>query len=225
MLYDNTHSEAINKNSSDHPPVFADFKLHGVPMKTFFVEHGPKYYSSCFAFPIPVPVAAPNPSSNTKPNNNSTRSVRWVVYISDVSRIAPATYAGLLALPGTIDNDIGADNTPMTDDTTDETGKDDTNVPNHIELLIIDMLGDVEYPSHFSTQQALEAAQKINARRTRFVGMGHGLDYHATNARIQKVLEKRSEPPADQCTVSRDWMLARDGEVVFDYFASVPCKL
>ena len=51
-----------------------------------------------------------------------------------------------------------------------------------LDLLLLDCLKMEPYPTHFGFHQALDAAQRIGARRTVLIHMTHELEYHATNA-------------------------------------------
>ena len=51
-----------------------------------------------------------------------------------------------------------------------------------LELLLLDCLKMQPYPTHFGFHQALEAAERIGARRTVLIHMTHELEYRATNA-------------------------------------------
>eukprot|EP00744_Colponema_vietnamica_P011280 GILI01015863.1.p1 GENE.GILI01015863.1~~GILI01015863.1.p1 ORF type:complete len:373 (+),score=47.02 GILI01015863.1:68-1186(+) len=75
-----------------------------------------------------------------------------------------------------------------------------------IALLMMDMLSITQYFSHFSTDQALEAAIKIKAKCTYFVGMSHTVDYEKCNRLVEERLGKEG-------LVGH---LAFDGCVVYD---------
>jgi phosphoribosyl 1,2-cyclic phosphate phosphodiesterase len=53
-----------------------------------------------------------------------------------------------------------------------------------LEVLLLDCLRDVPHPTHFSVEQAIEAAKRIGARNTVFIHMTHDLEYHALSARL-----------------------------------------
>lgn len=53
-----------------------------------------------------------------------------------------------------------------------------------LEVLVLDALRETPHPTHFSLGQAIEAAQRIGARRTLFTHMCHHLAHEATNAKL-----------------------------------------
>ena len=53
-----------------------------------------------------------------------------------------------------------------------------------LEVLVIDALRETPHPTHFSLAEAIEAAQRIGARRTLFTHMCHHLAHEATNAKL-----------------------------------------
>jgi phosphoribosyl 1,2-cyclic phosphodiesterase len=72
-----------------------------------------------------------------------------------------------------------------------------------IHALMLDMLSVRPYPTHFSVDEALEFAKRVNARRTYFVGMSHSLNYEELNHEIQNVRGHRT------------MKLGCDGEIVY----------
>ncbi|WP_066567317.1 MBL fold metallo-hydrolase [Snodgrassella sp. CFCC 13594] len=52
-----------------------------------------------------------------------------------------------------------------------------------LDYLFLDCLMDKAYPSHLSTDQAFEYAERIGAQHTYFIHMTHMLEYEALNAR------------------------------------------
>lgn len=50
-----------------------------------------------------------------------------------------------------------------------------------IEVLVLDALRHRPHPTHFTVEQAVEAAARIGARETYFVHMTHDLDHETTN--------------------------------------------
>ncbi len=58
-----------------------------------------------------------------------------------------------------------------------------------LDLLILDALRDRPHPTHFSLEQACEAARKTGARRTLFVHMSHQLGHASTNARLPESMQ------------------------------------
>lgn len=79
-----------------------------------------------------------------------------------------------------------------------------------LDVLVLDALRDRPHPTHFTVAQAVEAASRINARRTLFTHMTHDLPHHDTCARLPRAMslaydgltvEIRS-PNADQLRTS-----------------------
>ena len=67
---------------------------------------------------------------------------------------------------------------------------------NGLDVLVLDALQYKKHVTHFSVEQAIEAAQRIGAKQTLFTHIGHTLPHEATN---------RNLPPGIR--------LAHDGEV------------
>ncbi|MEP6914716.1 MAG: MBL fold metallo-hydrolase [Acidobacteriota bacterium] len=53
-----------------------------------------------------------------------------------------------------------------------------------LDLLVLDALRERKHPTHFSLGEAIEAAERIGARRTLFTHMCHDLGHAATSARL-----------------------------------------
>jgi phosphoribosyl 1,2-cyclic phosphate phosphodiesterase len=53
-----------------------------------------------------------------------------------------------------------------------------------LEILILDALRKDAHPTHFSLDQAIEAAERINARQTLFTHMAHQLDHDEVNKHL-----------------------------------------
>lgn len=53
-----------------------------------------------------------------------------------------------------------------------------------LDVVVIDALRDTPHPTHFSLDQAIDAARRIGARRTFFTHMCHHLRHEPTNARL-----------------------------------------
>ena len=53
-----------------------------------------------------------------------------------------------------------------------------------LDAVVIDALREQPHPTHFSLGEAVEAAQRIGARRTLFTHMCHHLPHEATNAKL-----------------------------------------
>ncbi len=58
-----------------------------------------------------------------------------------------------------------------------------------LETLILDALRHRPHPTHFCLEQAIEAAQRIGAKRTYFTHLSHDFDYHTTNAALPPGME------------------------------------
>ena len=67
---------------------------------------------------------------------------------------------------------------------TDCSGIPETSLPmlEGLDVLVLDALRRKPHPTHFSLSQALEAAERIGARRTFFTHISHDLDHAATEA-------------------------------------------
>jgi phosphoribosyl 1,2-cyclic phosphate phosphodiesterase len=66
-----------------------------------------------------------------------------------------------------------------------------------LDLLVLDALQHRKHETHFTLEEALVAAKRIGAKRTRFTHIAHGLAHAATNAALPEEMR-----------------LARDGERV-----------
>lgn len=53
-----------------------------------------------------------------------------------------------------------------------------------LDAVVIDALREQPHPTHFSLEEAVEAARRIGARRTLFTHMCHHLAHEATNAKL-----------------------------------------
>jgi phosphoribosyl 1,2-cyclic phosphate phosphodiesterase len=53
-----------------------------------------------------------------------------------------------------------------------------------LDVLVLDALRDKPHPTHFSIAEAVDAARRINARRTYFTHMTHDLPHERTCARL-----------------------------------------
>lgn len=58
-----------------------------------------------------------------------------------------------------------------------------------LDVLILDALRVRPHPTHFSLDEAVEAARRIGARRTLFTHMSHDLEHAATNAAMPPGME------------------------------------
>jgi phosphoribosyl 1,2-cyclic phosphate phosphodiesterase len=58
-----------------------------------------------------------------------------------------------------------------------------------LDVLVLDALRDRPHPTHFSLQEAVEAARRIGARRTYFTHMAHDLRHEPTCARLPRGME------------------------------------
>ncbi|MDR3430087.1 MBL fold metallo-hydrolase [Silvimonas sp.] len=59
----------------------------------------------------------------------------------------------------------------------------------NLDVLFLDCLRPIPHPTHFGVDQALEAAQRIKARRTVLIHMTHELEFHALSARLPDGIE------------------------------------
>jgi phosphoribosyl 1,2-cyclic phosphate phosphodiesterase len=58
-----------------------------------------------------------------------------------------------------------------------------------LDVLILDALRPKPHPTHFSLDEAIEAARKAGAKRTYFTHMSHDLEHAATNAMLPQGME------------------------------------
>ncbi len=58
-----------------------------------------------------------------------------------------------------------------------------------LDVLVLDALRHKPHPTHFSLTEAVEAAQRIGARRTYFTHVSHDLEHAATNAALPAGME------------------------------------
>ncbi len=58
-----------------------------------------------------------------------------------------------------------------------------------LDVLILDALRPRPHVSHFSVDQAVELAQKLQPKRTLFTHMGHEIDHAAINAMLPAGME------------------------------------
>jgi phosphoribosyl 1,2-cyclic phosphate phosphodiesterase len=58
-----------------------------------------------------------------------------------------------------------------------------------LDVLILDALRPRPHATHFSLEEAVEAARRTGARRTLFTHVSHELEYEATNARLPPGME------------------------------------
>jgi phosphoribosyl 1,2-cyclic phosphate phosphodiesterase len=58
-----------------------------------------------------------------------------------------------------------------------------------LDVLVLDALRHRPHPTHFSLNEAVEAAQRIGARQTYFTHMSHDLEHAATNAALPPGME------------------------------------
>lgn len=79
-----------------------------------------------------------------------------------------------------------------------------------VQVLILDMLCPTHFVSHLGFEEAVAAARRLGAAKTYFVGMGHSLEYAATNAALHAA------------GVGDTMELAWDGCVVFSRRACNP---
>jgi phosphoribosyl 1,2-cyclic phosphate phosphodiesterase len=58
-----------------------------------------------------------------------------------------------------------------------------------LDVLILDCLRHEPHPTHFSLEEAVEAARRVGARRTLFTHMSHDLEHEATNSLLPPGME------------------------------------
>jgi phosphoribosyl 1,2-cyclic phosphate phosphodiesterase len=58
-----------------------------------------------------------------------------------------------------------------------------------LELLVLDALREKPHPTHFSIAEAVDAARRIDARRTCFTHMTHDLRHETTCARLPETMQ------------------------------------
>lgn len=58
-----------------------------------------------------------------------------------------------------------------------------------LDLLILDALRYKPHPTHYNLEQAIEVAQKLDAKRTLFTHMTHDFDYATVNAQLPNRIE------------------------------------
>ena len=58
-----------------------------------------------------------------------------------------------------------------------------------LDVLVIDALRHKPHPTHFSLDEAVEAARGLNPKRTYFTHMSHDLEHEATNAALPEGME------------------------------------
>ena len=58
-----------------------------------------------------------------------------------------------------------------------------------VEVLVLDCLRPSRHPTHFSLEEALEVAQRIGARRTLLVHMGHEMEHATVSAELPPGVE------------------------------------
>lgn len=58
-----------------------------------------------------------------------------------------------------------------------------------VKVAVIDALRPAPHPTHFSIDQAVEAAKKMKVEQAYFTHIAHGLEHHETNARLPKNMQ------------------------------------
>ena len=58
-----------------------------------------------------------------------------------------------------------------------------------LDVLILDALRMRPHPTHFSLDEAVEVARRVNAKQTYFTHISHELDYEATNQQLPPRME------------------------------------
>jgi phosphoribosyl 1,2-cyclic phosphate phosphodiesterase len=59
----------------------------------------------------------------------------------------------------------------------------------HLDVLVLDALQYKIHATHFSVEQAVEAATRIGAKRTLFTHVAHALGHAATNAKLPPTMQ------------------------------------
>ncbi|MCH6258920.1 MBL fold metallo-hydrolase [Puniceicoccaceae bacterium K14] len=67
--------------------------------------------------------------------------------------------------------------------------EDAQKLADRVDLLVLDGLRHREHPTHMTVAQAVEAAQRIGAKKTYLIHMAHELDHDQTNAALPKNIE------------------------------------
>ncbi|MDA7979784.1 MAG: MBL fold metallo-hydrolase [Pirellulales bacterium] len=58
-----------------------------------------------------------------------------------------------------------------------------------LDVLILDCLRDKPHPTHFTLTEAIETAERVNAKQTLFTHIAHELEHEETNAALPKGME------------------------------------
>ena len=58
-----------------------------------------------------------------------------------------------------------------------------------LDVLVLDALRPRPHPTHFSLQEAIDAARRLRPKRTLFTHMSHELEHEATNAGLPPGME------------------------------------
>lgn len=160
--------------------------LHGLPMVSVPLIHGPKYISMGYVFGYGLPpftATTASVSAERAMPQGPTRSAGGgiVAYLSDISEMPEATMAYLQNIEGGID------------------------------ILVVDMLlgPKKDHFSHFCFDQAVALTEALSPKRMLAVGMFCELEHHATNKLLSDLLAERHREGRMQSVVSME--LAFDG--------------
>ena len=69
-----------------------------------------------------------------------------------------------------------------------------------LEVLVLDALREAPHPTHFTVEEAVEAARRIGAERTCFTHMAHDLRHAPTCARLPRGMELAYDGLVLRCT-------------------------
>lgn len=68
-----------------------------------------------------------------------------------------------------------------------------------VKIVVLDALRDTPHPTHFSLEQAVEAAQKIGAQQTYFTHIAHNLEHELTNQKLPAGMQLAYDGLVQQC--------------------------
>ena len=158
-----------------------------LPFVAFPVPHGGDCISNAFVFPL------------------SANGSRTLVYMSDVSVVDDTVLLRMQNAVKTLKCHFRA--SPVQEE---EEEQQAAQAPPAIDVLVLDMLSTREYFAHLNVDQAIAAAREINASRTIFIGMGHGLEYHELSELVHRH-GGSSEDDGWRLEVGYDGMIIADG--------------
>lgn len=152
----------------DAETTLADASSASWPISVFQVWHGVDTVSNAFVFPLPL--------------TDADAHCKVILYLSDISVVNDETIATfrrhielLHARMSPPQN--AAVPLPSFDN-------DEAFLHRFVQVAIVDMLSEEPYISHLNVKEAVEAANRIGAAHTYFVGMSHSLFYDDMPDRI-----------------------------------------